>query len=143
MANGQQIAQQNFDAFLAWMASKNDDDYRSMENRGVLSRTDIAKECGFAKSSLDQNPRIKTALKALEATLRERGVLPPLAPSLAPAQPIVREPGKQRAAMDVERLRRLEQENASLRAELSELKRLLEQYAMVRDALAQGGRVPR
>jgi hypothetical protein len=143
MANGQQIAQQNFDAFLVWMASKNDDDYRSLENRGVLSRTDIAKECGFAKSSLDQNPRIKTALKALEATLRERGVLPPPASNAAPAQTVVREPGKQRAAMDTERLRRLEQENASMRAELSELKRLLEQYTMVRDALAQGGRVPR
>ena len=55
----------------------------------------------------------------------------------------LREPSAQRAALDSERLRRLEQENASLRAENSELKRVLEQHAVLREALALSGRLPR
>jgi hypothetical protein len=61
MASGQQLAEQNVAAFAAWVASKTDDDFRAMANRGVLSRKEVAKECGFAKSALDQNPRIKAA----------------------------------------------------------------------------------
>ena len=77
MANGQQLAEQNVQTFAAWVASKSDDDFRSMANRGVLSRKEVATECGFAKSALDQNPRIKAALRELEAGLRQRSVLPP------------------------------------------------------------------
>ena len=127
------------------MASKTDDDYRAMVSRGMLSRTEIAKECGFAKSALDQNPRIKSALRELEMRLRERGVLPPAAtPTPGDSQaPRMREPGGQRARLDAERLRRVEQENASLRAENAELKRLLGQHAILREALALSGRLPR
>ena len=52
--------------FAVWVVSKTDDDFRAMTNRGVLSRKEVAKECGFAKSALDQNPRIKAALRDLE-----------------------------------------------------------------------------
>ncbi|MBW8364632.1 MAG: hypothetical protein K0M39_08760 [Rhizobium sp.] len=145
MASGRQIAEENVQTFNTWRASKTDDDFRAMASRGVLSRKEISKECGFAKSVLDQNPRIKAALKGLEEDLRARGVLPP-AVSRSPdevAKPLMREPGKLRAALDAERLRRLEQENASLRAENVELKRALEQHSMLREALALTGRLPR
>ena len=148
MASGRQVADENVRAFSLWMASKTDDDYRAMASRGVLSRKEIAKECGFAKSALDQNPRIKTALRELEDGLRAGGVLPKAAEAeKAPgqsAQPLrMREAGGQRAMLDAERLRRLEQENASLRAENAELKRLLEKHAVLREALALTGRMPR
>jgi len=139
------LAEQNVQTFAAWVASKTDDDFRAMANRGVLARKEVAKECGFAKSALDQNPRIKAALRELEDALRLRGVLPPAVerdPDAAQA-PLMREPGRLRATQDAERLRRLEQENASLKAEVAELKRAVEKYAVLRDALALTGRLPR
>lgn len=144
MASGKQLGEQNVLTFTAWAASKADADFRAMVRRGVLSRVEIAKECGFAKSALDQNPRIKEALKTLEANLRERGVLPAeveTAPGESP--PLMREAGRQRGLLDAERLRRLEQENASLRAENSELKRQLERFAVLQEALSLSGRLPR
>lgn len=143
--SGQQLAEQNVQTFTAWVASKTDDDFRAMASRGVLSRKEVAKECGFAKSALDQNPRIKAALRELEDSLRFRGVLPAAVERdpEAPQAPLTREPGRLRAAQDAERLRRLEQENAGLKAEVAELKRTVEKYAVLRDALAQTGRLPR
>lgn len=96
MANGQQLAEQNVLAFVSWAASKTDDDFRAMASRGVLLRKEVAKECGFAKSALDQNPRIKAALRDLEDGLRARGVLPSLVERSpeSPAPPLMREPGR-------------------------------------------------
>ena len=145
MASGQQIAEQNVKTFATWMASKTDDDFRELAGRGVLSRKEIAIECGFAKSALDQNPRIKASLRELEDALRERGVLPPAvekSPDDA-GKPLVREPGKLRGALDAERLRRLETDNARLKAEVAELKRSLEKHAILSEALSLTGRLPR
>jgi hypothetical protein len=145
MASGRQLAEQNVAVFAAWVASKGDDDFRAMVSRGVLSRTEVAKECGFAKSALDQNPRIKAALHDLEDGLRLRGVLPPAIERdpEAPSAPLMREPGRLRGAEDAERVRRLEQENAALKAEVAELKRAVEKFSVLRDALALTGRLPR
>ena len=144
MSSGRQLGEQNVAVFAAWVASKTDDDFQTMANRGVLSRKEVAKECGFAKSALDQNPRIKAALRELEDDLRQRGILPAaVVRDTDEQQPVMREPGRLRAAQETERLRRLEQENASLKAEVAELKRALEKHAMLRDALALTGRLPR
>ena len=75
MASGRQIAEANVQVFRSWIAGKSADDFRAMSLRGVLSRTEIAKECGFAKSALDQNPRIKMALRELELTNFSRNSL--------------------------------------------------------------------
>jgi cell division protein FtsB len=55
----------------------------------------------------------------------------------------MREPGRLRGAEDAERVRRLEQENAALKAEVAELKRAVEKFSVLRDALALTGRLPR
>jgi hypothetical protein len=145
MASGQQIAEQNFKTFATWVASKTDDDFRGLVNRGVLCRKEISIECGFAKSALVQNPRIKAALCELEDALRERGVLPPFVEKLADetAKPLMREPGKLQGARAAAREQRYQAEIASLKAELSEVKRLLEELTIIREALALTGRVPR
>lgn len=145
MASGQQIAEHNVSLFAVWEASKTDADFRAMASRGVLSRKEIATECGFAKSALDQNPRIKAALRELEDSLRARGVLPPMMEKTTEESmaPLMREPGKLRGALDAERMRRLETENASLKAEVAELKRALLKYAILSEALALTGRLPR
>ena len=110
MASGRQIAEENVQAFVAWMVSKTDNDFRAIASRGVLSRKEIAIECGFAKSALDQNPRIKASLRELEDALRVRKVLPPIVEKTAEdaATPLMREPNKLRGTLDAERLRRLE-----------------------------------
>lgn len=144
MANGQQLSQQNFATFNAWVASQNDESYRQIVIRGVLSRKEIAAQCGFSKSALDQNPRIKSALNAVEKDLRTRGILPAMvAKPLEDDEPRTRESGADKAAFDVIRLRRLEQENASLRAENGELKRQLVRFTVLHDALTLTGRIPR
>ena len=145
MASGQQLADEYVLRFAAWKESKSDGDFRNMVVRGVLSRKDIVAECGFSGSVLNQNPRVKEALKRLEDDLRARGVLPPLASSVddEPAKPSTPAPSSHRAARDAERLNRLEQENASLKAENGELKRLLGQYAVLQEVLAETGRVLR
>ena len=143
MANGQQLSAQNVETFNRWIAGKTDPDFRQMASRGVLSRKEIAAECGFAKSALDQNPRIKAALAELERGLRERGVLPPLAAAPVAGAIPMRPASAQKAAAEVERLRRLEQENASLRAENGELKSRLAKYEVLHEALALTGRLPR
>lgn len=145
MASGQQIAEENLQRFKTWMASKTDDDYRQMVSRGVLSRTEIAAECGFAKSALTQNPRIRDALKSLELQLRGREVLPPLAPLAQDEETpaVVKKVDSARTMLNAERLSRLEQENASLKAENAELKRLLSRYAVLQEVLSETGRLPR
>lgn len=140
--NGQQRSEQNLATFLSWVASKTDDDFREMVARGQLSRQEIARECGFAKSALLQNPRVKDALKALEAQLRERKVLPPVAEtSESDAAP--QATPNPRAAADKARLKRLESENASLRAELTQVRADLERYRLMDSVLCSTGRLPR
>lgn len=144
MASGKQLAEQNYQIFSTWVANKSIDEFKQLVSRGVLSRKEIAKECGFAKSALDQNPRIKTALSTLEEKLRSQGVLPALVPpSSSEDRSKLRTPGNQKLLADAERLKRLEHQVASLQAENSELKRQLEKYVVLSEVLAETGRLPR
>jgi hypothetical protein len=129
----------NFDSFQTWSQSKTNDDFRQLEHRGKLNRVDIARECGFARSVCDQNPRVRKSLADLEERLRTDGVLPEKAenPTANSA------PGHTGRNVDAERLRRLESENALLRAEVSDLKRRLNRYEVMSATLAEAGRLPR
>lgn len=140
--SGQQKADQNLSTFLSWGASKTDADYREMVLRGQLNRKEIARECGFAKSVLLQNPRVRDFLKELEADLRERGVLPPQAEGEMTV-PAAAESTNPRAAADKARLKRLEAENAALKAELMELRGQLDRYRVMDSVLSSTGRLPR
>ena len=146
MASGKQLAEQNFQTFSTWIATQTDSDFRQIIVRGGLSRKEIAAQCGFAQSALNQNPRIKAALLAREESLREVGVLPPKATVLScedSSIPALREMVNAGRSLDVERLRRLELENASLKAENQELKRQLDRFAVLREVLSTTGRLPR
>lgn len=140
--SGQQKADLNLTVFLSWIAGKTDADFRELVIRSQLSRQEIARECGFAKSVLLQNPRVKEALKTLEAQLRNRNLLPPLAEvseTVAAPQPAT----SPQATADKARLKRLEAENASLRAELTQLRTELARYRLLDDVLCHTGRLPR
>lgn len=143
MASGQQIAEQNLSAFLAWASSRSDDDFREYVRRGKLNRSEIAAECGFGKSALGQNPAIKSALEALEGSLRERGILPPLTEDPADAEPPMRDREAKQRRQDGQRLNSLEQENAALRAELAQARAILERYKLLASFMEETGRLPR
>lgn len=138
--NGQERAEQNFLAFQTWATSKADADFREMVTQGRLNRGEICRECGFGRSALVQNPRIKEALHALEEQLRARGILP--VQTLSAVAPL-RAKGQLEAATEAERLRKLEAENAGLRAELSELRRRLKRFEAMESLLAETGRFAR
>lgn len=143
MASGQQRSAENHAAILSWVASKTDNEFREMTVRGQLSRQEISRECGFARSVFVQNPRVKEVLKTLEAELRGRGVLPSLAEPADVDAPLPPQANANRGALDQTRLKRLESENASLRAELTKLRSDLERYRLMDSVLAETGRLPR
>lgn len=114
IANGQQPAEQNSLVFSTWLKSCTDEDFKQIVYRGNLSRTEIAKQCQFGLSVLNQNPCIKEAPAELEKILRQRGVLPVTAGSEAGDQsalPMIRQASGAGRSFEIERLRRLEQEN--------------------------------
>lgn len=127
-------------SFLAWANSKLDEDFRQIVHRGSINKREIAVECGFARSVLDQNPRVKKALAELEEQLRSRGVLPRKSEKTESPQRAVSE---RRGDIDAERLRRLETENALLRAEVAALKKQLAKFDALSQVLAESGRIPR
>lgn len=141
--NGQQKADDNLLRFQNWVASKLDTDFAQIVSRGSLNRREIATECGFARSVVDQNPRVRQALLALEARLRDTGVLPQKSDAPETTEAVTRPISDRKAQLDAERLRRLEQENALLRSENQELKEKLNQYATLSEVLAETGRIPR
>lgn len=144
MANGQQRAEENYQRFVEWMAAKADKDYRKLECRGVINRTIIAAECGFAKSVLSQNPRVKEALIALEKGLRDRHVLPPSNSKQSRAvAPVSRGGERVIAVAHAEQLRSLETANAALLKENEELTRNLKKFTILQQALMMTGRIPR
>lgn len=146
MANGQQIAEENLAAFLAWSTSKSDGDFKEYVHRGKLKRSEIATECGFGKSALTQNPAIRSALENLEVELRATGILPPLVASLPASQrpePALRDTEAKQRRQDGQRLNSLEQENAALRAELQAAKQMLDRHALINEFLEETGRMPR
>ncbi|CAH0257466.1 hypothetical protein SRABI89_03133 [Pseudomonas koreensis] len=156
MSNGRQIAEHNVAVFTAWVASKSESDFRSIVHRGALSRSLIAQQCGFAKSALAQNPRIKSMLNELETKLRASGVLPNSTDStaLGNPEPLASTLPAQRSLQDMiespstsscleAKLQRLQLENACQRAEIEELRKQLKQFTSIHEALSNSGRIPR
>jgi len=145
MANGKQLSDHNWNLFSLWMAGKNDNDLCQLVFRGILSRKEIAIECAFSKSVLDQNPRIKAALKELEDKLREKGLLPPLLARAADAETpqLMRDSDSAKHSATVDRLRRVELENACLKAEIRALKLQLTRFTNLQHALDLTGRLLR
>ncbi len=139
--NGQERAEENFQAFERWVRGKSDSDFCEMAGQGLLIRGEICCECNFSRSVLTQNPRVKEALRRLEERLRDSGVLPRVA-ELGAALPL-RAKGQMQATADAERLKRLEAENSAMRVELAELRQRLKRFEAREALLAETGRFAR
>lgn len=145
MANGQQKAQQNLEAFEVWKATQTDDDFKQIVFRGQLNRIEVAKGIGCGKSALNQNPALKKALKALEDELRGKGVLPPL-PDAAKknvGKPQAYDNTANRKLLDSKRVSSLEAENIELKARVRELEKRLERFGELSETLSEMGLMPR
>lgn len=145
MANGQQKALHNIEAFQVWQATQSDDDFAQIIVRGQLNRGEVAKAVGCGKSALTQNPALKKALALLEESLREKGVLPPL------KQPVKNSPEKPKQydntanlkQLNSKRLSTLESENIELKAKVNELENQLKRYGELSETLYEMGLMPR
>lgn len=145
MANGQQKAQQNLQAFEVWKATQTDDDFKQIAFRGQLSRIEIAKAIGCGKSALNQNPALKKALNGLEDELRARGVLPLLTESAKKNvdKPRAYDNTANRRLLDAKRLSSMEAENIELKAKVKALESKLERFGELSETLAEMGFMPR
>lgn len=145
MANGQQRAQQNLEAFEVWQATQTDDDFKQIVFKGKLNRIEVAKGVGCGKSALNQNPTLRKALKALEDKLRDKGILPPLTES---ARNNIDKPKQydntaNRKLLDAKRVSTLEAENIELKAKVKELEGKLERFGGLNETLSEMGFMPR
>lgn len=131
MANGQQKAEQYVNSFISWSATMKDNDYKQIIYRGNLSRIEVAKAVGCAKSSLIQNPRLKILLSELEDDLRKRSILPPLTESAKSDQSKPKQYDKtaSKRLHDSKRISELEQEVLQLKMQLERFTELSEVMA--------------
>ena len=145
MANGQQKAQQNLDAFHVWAATQTEEDFTQITFRGQLHRGEIAKAIGCGKSALTQNPALKEALKLLEDNLREKGVLPPLTESAKnnADKPKQYDNTANRKQLNAKRVSVLEAENIELKAKVKELEGKLRRFGELNETLSEMGFMPR
>ncbi|CAI4161375.1 conserved hypothetical protein [Alteromonas macleodii] len=120
MASCRQKAKQSLDAFQAWVATQSNDDFKQMIHRGKLKRQELANATGCGKSALVQNSALREAIANLENTLRDKGVLPPVAnqasnKSAEPREKAYDNTAKQKS-LDSHRVALLEKENLELKA---------------------------
>lgn len=145
MANGQQRAQQNLEAFEVWQATQTDDDFKQIAFKGKLNCIEVAKGVGCGKSALNQNPTLRKALKALEDKLRDKGILPPLTESARnnTDKPKQYDNTANRKLLDSKRVSTLEAENIELKAKVKELEGKLERFGELNETLSEMGFMPR
>jgi len=131
MANGQQKAEQYVNSFISWIATMKDDDYKQMEYRGNLSRVEVAKAVGCAKSALLQNPKLRILLTELEDKLRERSILPSLTDTAKSdlIKPKAYDKTASKRLQDSKRISELEQEVLRLKMQLDRFTELSEVMA--------------
>lgn len=155
--SGKQSAAINLERFTTWVSERRScSDWHDYIHSGKLSRKDMAAECDFAVSVLRQNPAVRAALSELEAKLRKEGVLPDVQEATAELAAVEQTPGLAddastamatdiRAALVAasaeKRLKVVEEQNASLRAEIRQLQQKLKKYSLLDEHLAETGRL--
>ncbi|MDO8943846.1 MAG: VPA1267 family protein [Desulfobacterales bacterium] len=148
MKSGQQIARENIAKFDAWVEEREKaDDWKDYVRNDKLNRSEIAAECGFALSVLRQNPAVKEALQVLEKDLVARRIIPSqpafgASNAAAEASNKVADKRVMAAKAKVEaRAKTLEEQNASLKAEVRDLREQLRRFAHMEDHLGRTGRL--
>lgn len=122
-----------------WVGRMTDKDYvLMMTNLGKLDRQKVADGCGFSKSVLGSNPRIKPMLEELETKLRERGVLPELTNESKEedSEPIKTDKESLISSMEQFKVTELEKRCAELKADNDLIKSKLGRFSEIIDVYA-------
>lgn len=147
-----QLAAQAIERFNEWVVERDRvGDWPEYVRGGKLNRSELSKECNFGRAALQQNPGLASALATLEVRLAEQGILsqpvltgrdltPEQQAHLGAADEQLRRSMAAKAASD-KRLKALEEQNAALRAENSELRERLRRTALAELHLAETGRL--
>ena len=143
MANGQELAQQNIDKFLAWVKERKDcNDWEGYIYGDKLNRRIVAVECNFSKSVLKQNPAVKEALIQLEMELEEQGVFTFKAPSSLTSNKSLEKESKLKTDKLDKRFKELEEKYILIKAENEHLRVKLKQYAFIEENMLKSGLLP-
>lgn len=147
--SGQQLGRSNVQKFEGWIAERDAvNDWHDYLRRGKLNRSEIAAECGFARSVFGSNPDLKTALEALERRLNDQGFIAAENATVgasdeaaeASAQAVNRRVMAAKAKTEA-RVKALEEQNAILKAEIRDLRDQLARFKHLDDHLSRTGRL--
>ena len=146
--SGQQIAKSNLLKFQKWVIQRDlANDWISYLRGEKLNRSEIASECCFSLSVLRQNPAIKDALESLEKRLRESGIIVEdrsnsisLETEVSAGLTVDRRVMAEKSISD-KRIKELEGQNASLRAEIHDLRDQISRFKQLDDHLSKTGRL--
>jgi hypothetical protein len=147
--SGQQLAIENRQKFEAWVTERNKaNDWRDYVRGKKLNRSEIATECKFGLAVFRQNPTVKSALATLEEQLRMNGIIECESTLLASSDEVedVTEKAADKRlilakAQAEARVKILEEQNATLRAEIFDLRGQLLRFKHIDDHLSRTGRL--
>ena len=148
--SGRDMGAHNLIRFSLWVAERDAaGDWPDYIRGDKLNRSEVAAECGFALSVVRQNPAVKDALAAVEERLRNSDLLglPKITqdPSHGPVAEASRlaVDGRILAAKGKaeQRVKVLEEQNATLRAEARDLREKLARFSHLDAHLSTTGRL--
>jgi len=152
MTSKAQLAAQAVQRFHVWVSEREQaQDWSDYIRGGKLNRSELAKECEFGRAAWQQNPGLAAALVELELQLSEQGILvagelqtqtssPEVMAEMGAADERVRRAMSARATLE-KRVKAVEEQNATLRAENAELRERLRRSVLAEIHLAETGRV--
>jgi hypothetical protein len=135
----------NLQKFENWIKDRDTaNDWTAYMRGGKLNRTEVATECGFGTPAFRQNPAIGKVLKELEARLLKVGFIKPVEAATDEATSHAADMRILSSKASAERrTKAVEEQNASLKAEINELKQQLRKYKFLDEHLATTGRMLR
>ena len=139
--------------FNAWVGEREKaEEWSDYLRAGKLNRSEIAAECGFGRAAWQQNPALAVALESVEERLIAQGILvtghsptqgqaePNTSQTEALAEQSVRRAMAAKGKAE-HRVKALEEQNATLKAEVRELKDQLRMNQMREEHLSRTGRL--
>ncbi len=129
-----EISEANHESLLAYLERLRAAGLKLPSRGGVVNKAAVARACGFARETFQQNPRFAATLSAavldlgLESPDAAMSAMPP--PSERP----------ERNSEDKARIMQLEQQLAACRGEALELRRRLRRYEAIAEHVGSTGR---
>lgn len=122
----QQVSDDNLARLTGYIGRLRDAGLRLPAHAGSVNKTAVARACGFARETFQQNARFAATL---DAAIEQLGIELPAS-----------EAAPERNSDDKARILRLEQQLAASRSEAHELRRRIRRYDAIAEHMAATGR---